>query len=143
MNRMKSAARGTAFSKTHTHSRLILLGFLFVAAAACTGEDPPDYPITPVGFTEVKLADGFWAPRLQTNRVSTIPFAMRQNEETGRVDNFRIAGGLMEGDYKGERYNGTDVFKVMEGAAYTLALEPDPELDSALDALIAIIAAAQ
>ncbi|MGB2908467.1 MAG: glycoside hydrolase family 127 protein [Candidatus Aminicenantaceae bacterium] len=130
--------------KISTRSSLILLGFLIMAIAACTEEaDAPDYPITPVGFTEVALSDGFWAPRLETNRVSTIPFAMQQNEETGRVDNFRIAGGLMEGKYKGERYNDTDVYKVMEGAAYTLALEPDPKLDSELDSLIEIIAAAQ
>lgn len=115
-----------------------------MAAASCTGQaDPPDYPITPVGFTEVTLSDGFWAPRLETNRVSTIPFAMRQNEETGRVDNFRIAGGLGEGKYKGERYNDTDVYKVMEGAAYTLALRSDPKLESEMDSLIEIIAAAQ
>ena len=119
-----------------------ILGCL-ITVAACTRADPPDYPITPVGFTEVSLSDGFWAPRLETNRVSTIPFAMRQNEDTGRVNNFRIAGGRLEGKYKGERYNDTDVYKVMEGAAYTLALEPDARLDSELDALIEVIAAAQ
>jgi DUF1680 family protein len=102
-----------------------------------------DYPISPVDFTAVHLLDEFWAPRLETNRTVTIPFAMRQNEDTGRVDNFRIAGGLMEGTYKGERYNDTDVYKVMEGAAYTLMLKRDPVLAAELDKLIAVIAAAQ
>ncbi len=124
-------------------SNLITLGFLILTAAACSKIDPQDYPIKPVGFTEVRLSDDFWAPHLETNRLSTIPFAMLQNEETGRVDNFRIAGGLMGGKYGGERYNDTDVYKVMEGAAYTLALKPDPKLDSELDSLIATIAAAQ
>ena len=35
------------------------------------------------------------------------------------------------------------MFKVIEGAAYTLALQPDPKLDTYLDDLIAKIAAAQ
>ena len=118
---------------------------LFILALGwhCASEGSGDYPVRPVPFIEVKLTDDFWAPRMEINRTVTIPFAMRQNEETGRVDNFRIAGGLMEGDYRGERYNDTDVYKVMEGAAYTLALRPDPGLAKALDDLIEIIAAAQ
>ncbi len=111
----------------------------------CTSGPRPsrDYPIIPVDFTGVRLLDHFWAPRLEVNRTVTIPFAMAQNEETGRVDNFRIAGGLEGGQYQGERYNDTDVYKVMEGAAYTLMLRPDPDLEDELDDLIAVIAAAQ
>ena len=102
-----------------------------------------DYPITPVPFTEVTLADGFWLERIETNRETTIPFALQQNEDTERVDNFRKAAGLMEGKYVGERYNDTDVYKVLEGAAYSLQVHPDPALDAQLDELIAVIAAAQ
>jgi len=111
----------------------------------CTSKPRPtkDYPIIPVDFTGVRLKDHFWAPRLEINRTLTIPFAMEQNEKTGRVDNFRIAGGLLKGEYRGERYNDTDVYKVMEGAAYTLMLRPDPVLEAELDDLIAVIAAAQ
>lgn len=110
---------------------------------ACQKEIARDYPVKAVEFTKVKIMDDFWLPRIETNQKVTIPFAMQQNEETGRVDNFAIAGGLKQGEYKGERYNDTDVFKVMEGAAYTLATDPDPELEKALDELIAVIAAAQ
>lgn len=119
--------------------------YLVFLAVGCS---PPehsrnDYPITPVDFTRVKLVDNFWGPRLETNRTVTIPFALQQNEDTGRLDNFAIAGSQVKGEYKGERYNDTDVYKVMEGAAYTLALHPDPELVAYLDALIEKIAAAQ
>ncbi len=102
-----------------------------------------DYPIKPVPFTLVNIKDEFWAPRIETNRTVTIPFALKQNEETGRVDNFAIAGGLMKGEYKGERYNDTDVYKVLEGASYSLALHPNPELEKYLDTLIEKIDAAQ
>ncbi len=104
---------------------------------------PKDYPIRPVDFTRVRFSDTFWAPRLETNRTVSIPYALRMNEETGRVDNFRKAAHLMSGPYMGKRYNDSDVYKAMEGAAYTLLLHPDPALEQKLDDLIAIIAKAQ
>ncbi len=73
----------------------------------------------------------------------TIPHILRQNEVTGRVDNFLKAARKMEGAYKGQRYNDTEVYKAIEAAAYVLAASPDPALDKKLDDLIAIIAAAQ
>jgi len=118
------------------------IAFLMVGLA-CQGKGRRDYPVKPVEFTKVKILDEFWRSRMKTNRRVTIPFAMQQNEETGRVDNFAIAGGLKEGEYKGERYNDTDVYKVMEGAAYTLATEYDPEMEKYLHELIGVIAAAQ
>ncbi len=102
-----------------------------------------DYPIHPVAFTDVNIDDHFWSPRLETNRKVTIPYCFQRCEETGRIDNFAIAGGLLEGDYKGARYNDSDVYKVIEGAAYSLSVHPDPELEKYLDDLIAKIAAAQ
>jgi len=56
-----------------------------------------DYPITPVPAAQVKLTDSFWAPKLETNRRVTIPHIMRENETTGRVDNFRKAARQMKG----------------------------------------------
>jgi DUF1680 family protein len=49
----------------------------------------------------------------------------------------------MTGEYKGERYNDTDVYKTIEGASYSLMVHPDPELERYLDGVIAKIAAAQ
>jgi uncharacterized protein len=122
-----------------------LAAALALAGLACSGGRPAagDYPITPVPFTAVKVADEFWAPRIETNRDVTIPAIFQKCEETGRIDNFAIAGGLMEGEYKGERYNDTDVYKTIEGASYSLMVHPDPELEAYLDAVIAKIAAAQ
>ena len=117
-----------------------------VGAATALMEATPgkkDYPITPVPFTQVKVADAFWLPRIETNRTVTIPFLFQKNEETGRLDNFAIAGGLIKGKYRGERYNDTDVYKPIEGASYSLMAHPDRELERELDAMIAKIAAAQ
>jgi len=129
---------------------VIILAVIVLAVSGCKGREPappasapPDYPIRPVPFTQVTLADAFWAPRLETNRAVSIPFAFRMNEETGRVDNFRKAARLMTGPHKGRRFNDTDVYKAMEAAAYSLHLHPDPGLEKSLDELIDIIALAQ
>jgi len=115
------------------------------ASVPASGPGAPalDYPIRPVPFTHVKLTDGFWAPRLETNRAVSVPYALRMNEETGRVDNFRKAARLMTGPHKGRRFNDSDVYKAMEAAAYTLRLHPDAALEKTLDDLIALIAKAQ
>jgi len=109
----------------------------------CKRQILEDYPIQPVAFTAVQIADGFWLPRMETNRTVTIPFAFKKCEETGRIDNFAKAGGLMPGEFEGRRYNDSDVFKIMEGAAYSLSLHPDPELEHYMDDLIAKVSAAQ
>jgi len=102
-----------------------------------------DYPVTPVPFTSVHVQDEFWLPRMETNRLITVKTDFKKCEETGRMDNFAKAGGLMPGEFKGRVYDDSDVFKVIEGASYTLTMHPDPELKKYLDSVITKIAAAQ
>jgi DUF1680 family protein len=59
------------------------------------------------------------------------------------VDNFLKAAGKMDGPHTGLVFNDSDIFKVVEGAAYSLSLHPDPELEAYLDRLIGIVADAQ
>ena len=58
---------------------------------------PRDYPVQPVPFTAVHLDDVFWAPRIETNRAVTIPFAFKQCELSGRVNNFERAARVLAG----------------------------------------------
>ncbi len=108
-----------------------------------------DYPVKPVPFTAVHVNDGFWAPRIETNRAVTIPFAFQKDEETGRLDNFIRAAKALRGEpfenhkYPPYPFDDTDVYKVIEGASYTLSVHPDPKLDAYIDGLIEKIAAAQ
>ena len=119
---------------------LVPLGWLASTALAAP---PRDYPIQPVPFTAVSVQDNFWQPtdgdQPQSDRALRLP----KCEETGRIDNFAKAGGLMQGPFRGIPFDDSDVYKVIEGAAYSLALAPDPQLDKYLDDLIAKIAAAQ
>jgi hypothetical protein len=102
-----------------------------------------DHPIRAVPLGQVRVTGGFWAPKLETNRAVTIPHILQQNETTGRVDNLRKGAGRMPGGYRGRRFNDTDVYKIIEAAAYTLVAHPDPKLSAQLDGLIELIAAAQ
>ncbi|MCH7904755.1 MAG: glycoside hydrolase family 127 protein [Armatimonadetes bacterium] len=90
-----------------------------------------------------KIDDSFWSPRLRTNHETTIWAGFNRCEETGRIDNFAIAGGLKEGEFKGICYDDSDVYKMIEGASYVLAASQDKTLDKYLDELIAKIASAQ
>jgi DUF1680 family protein len=103
----------------------------------------PQYPISPLPFTAVDITDSFWAPRIETNRTVTIAYDFKKCEETGRISNFAKAAGWLEGDHEGIFFNDSDVFKVIEGAAYSLRLHPDPALEQYVDDVIAQIAAAQ
>ena len=103
-----------------------------------------DYPITPVPFTDVKLSDNFWAPRIKKNALITIPIAFGYCESTGRVRNFEIAGGLDTGKFQTiYPFDDSDVFKIIEGASYSLQTYPDPKLEAYLDTLIWKIGLAQ
>jgi DUF1680 family protein len=119
---------------------LLGVGVILIAGSV---KPTADYPIKPVPYTEVRFLDGFWAPRLETVRTVTLPHILDMNERTGRVDNFRKAAGRMRGAYSGRRFNDTDVYKALEGAAYVLARHPDTALRTRVDSLIAVIVAAQ
>ncbi|WP_172249860.1 glycoside hydrolase family 127 protein [Saccharibacillus deserti] len=96
-----------------------------------------------VPFTSVKIWDKFWRPRLEQVRKITLPVCLDQCEKTGRLDNFTKASGRMAGEFRGMYYDDSDVYKVIEGAAYTLMLQRDTGLEARLDAAIDEICAAQ
>ena len=124
--------------------QIILITTIFLLISGCSENSDADYPIQPVPFTSVKLTDNFWAPRIKKNATVTIPIAFGYCESTGRVKNFEIAGGLDTGRFKTiYPFDDSDVFKIIEGAAYSLQTFPDPKLDGYLDTLIRKIGLAQ
>ena len=135
------------------YPRITVFGLIIFMAGirmdAETGQVPHDYPFRPVPFTAVHLNDTFWSPRLETNRVTTIPYAFSKCEESGRMDNFERAAAVLRGEKisnhnpPGFPFDDTDPYKVMEGASYSLAVQADPKMSAYLDKLIALIASAQ
>ncbi len=129
--------------------KLAMVGLVWAASllsvleAKEPAESRRDYPIQPVSFERVELTDSFWRPRIDTNTRVTVPICFTRCEETGRIRNFVAAAKRDPALFRGIRFDDSDVFKIIEGASYTLAVEPNEELDTYLDELIAKIAAAQ
>ncbi|MCA1742177.1 MAG: glycoside hydrolase family 127 protein, partial [Bacteroidales bacterium] len=117
---------------------------LVVCAASCNPRPEEEKIIQWLAMPapgEVLIRDKFWSPKIERNRVTTIPYVFSQCEQTGRIDNFAIAGRLKKGKHTGARYNDSDVFKIIEGACYSLMETPDPELRLYVDSLVTLIAA--
>ncbi len=127
------------------------LGLLLLLGAAARAAD---YPVQPVPFTAVRLTQGFWQERQEVNRTVTVPFALKQCEDSGRLRNFDLAADTMRRRAAGEKgfqhqpptqfpFDDSDAYKVIEGASYVLSVQPDPALAAALEGWVARIAAAQ
>ena len=121
----------------------LVFSIIMISIIKVSAQSVKDYPFVPVPFTKVSINDEFWGPRILTNRRVTIPDTFEKSEETGRIKNFAIAGGLEEGEHEGIYFNDSDVFKIIEGAGYSLNVNPDPKLKEYVDGVIAKIAAAQ
>ncbi|MEO6230736.1 MAG: glycoside hydrolase family 127 protein [Ferruginibacter sp.] len=120
----------------------IALAIMIFATSVSFGQQK-DYPIQSVPFTQVTLSDNFWLPRIETNRVVTIPASFERCESTGRVKNFVMAAEKRGAFCTKFPFDDTDIYKTLEGASFSLAVHPDPKLDAYLDSLITIIGKAQ
>jgi hypothetical protein len=102
------------------------------------------YPIKPIDIKNVQLSDEFWLPIIKRVQNTTIDYALAKCREEGRMDNFLIAGGVMDGETRGYMpFDDTDVYKIIEGASYSLISNPDEKLEAYLDTLINIIKTGQ
>jgi DUF1680 family protein len=123
---------------------ITLFAVLLTGLSAQSQTVTNDYPIRPVPFTSVKVNDTFWAPRIKLNHEVTIPIALKHCYKTGRVDNFKVAAKLQEGKFCTEYvFDDTDIYKIIEGASYSLQTTPDAKLDARLDTLIDLVGKAQ
>ena len=122
------------------------------AVVGAYGQNKPaengGYPITPVPFTSVKVAENsFWGQRLETSRKVTIPLAFSKCETEGRYKNFERAVNPSK-DYDVSRlmlfsFDDTDPYKTIEGASYILQTFPDKKLETYIDSVLDIIGKAQ
>ena len=129
--------------KLTTKKLLFLLAFCMLSVSCSQKKDEPMKRITPVAFSKVKIEDAFWSPRLERHRTATLPVCIDQIEnQTGRIRNFENAA-KGRGEHSGIYYDDSDVYKALEGMAYSLQIHPDPELEAKCDEWIDKFAAAQ
>ncbi|MBE6204042.1 MAG: hypothetical protein E7136_01910 [Rikenellaceae bacterium] len=118
----------------------------FLSCSTTTDPQPYEGSITQIPFNQVSLQDDFWLPRLNTQKRTLVPFSLEKTAYA--VDNLRRVGAYLRGEkvtkpLEGPYYVASDLFKVMEGAAYLLTLEKDEALERQMDEIIDVIAAAQ
>lgn len=95
-------------------------------------------------FSQIKITDSFWKPKLEKVAKSALPASIYQTEiNTGRIRNFEKAGRKQGEDHKGIYYDDSDVYKALEAIAYSLQNTPDAALEQKADEWIAKIASAQ
>lgn len=105
--------------------------------------EQPFKVIEPVDFSHVRIHDNFWSPRLKNHATTTLAVCIDQIEnQTGRIRNYENAA-KKEGEHSGIFFDDSDVYKALEGIAYTLINHPDPELEKKADEWIDKFAAAQ
>ena len=106
----------------------------------------PSSALRPVGLDEVRWTDGFWADRVRVCREVSIP-KMWEHMKSGKhkpfLEHFLIAAGKAEGGHHGAKWNDGELYKWMEAALATLAVDPNPELAANVDEAIQAIAQAQ
>ncbi|MBQ9636624.1 MAG: glycoside hydrolase family 127 protein [Prevotella sp.] len=130
---------------------LMAAATLTASAAKKQQQASAGYPITPVPFTQVKVAEqSFWGQRLEASRTVTIPLAFSKCESEGRYKNFENAAAHLKDPSKvfkvkgiGYSFDDTDPYKTIEGASYILQTYPDQKLKAYVDSVLDIIAAAQ
>lgn len=126
---------------------LLLAASAFLLQGCQTSkEDIKEQPlkmIEQIDFSHVKINGNFWSPRLSKHVSATLPVCIDQIEnQTGRIRNFENAA-KGEGEHSGIFFDDSDVYKALEGMAYSLINNPDPELEKKADEWIDKFAAAQ
>ena len=125
---------------------LLAVSALFLQGCQTSKEDIKEQPlkmIEQIDFSHVKINDNFWSPRLSKHVSATLPVCIDQIEnQTGRIRNFENAA-KGAGEHSGIFFDDSDVYKALEGMAYSLINNPDPELEKKADEWIDKFAAAQ
>jgi DUF1680 family protein len=91
----------------------IVAGLLAAVLHPGDGAPRPSGVLEPVRYTDVRIA---------LNQRVTLRAALAKAEESGNLRNFRIAAGWETGQSAGSHACDSDVYKIIEGAAYSLRI---------------------
>ncbi len=105
---------------------------------------PASGRLRPLGITDVEITGGFWGSRQQVNSDATIQHCHDWMERLGWVGNFRAATeGRLPEDRKGVVFTDSDVYKLMEAAAWEVGRSGSADAERRFADLTAVIAPAQ
>jgi len=120
------------------------IAVLLIFSASQTFLYAQKYSVQPVSFNQINIHDSFWSPRLKAHANHTLETCIVQTQDsTERINNFKKAAGLKEGKHIGIYFDDSDVYKAMEGIAYSLINNPNLSHEALLDRWIDLIAKSQ
>lgn len=106
--------------------------------------------LKPLPLNEISINDLFWDKYIKLVSEVIIPYQweilndrVEGAEPSYCISNFKIAAKEKEGEYGGAVFQDTDVAKWLEAVAYSLACNPDKELEKVADEVIDLIGKAQ
>lgn len=99
--------------------------------------------IRPFALSQVNSITGFWGRYLDEFSEKGILSQWDQIISTGRLENFYRVARKETGTHEGLRFNDSDVYKWLEGAAYIQKLRPNPKVAEVIDTAIKAIEGAQ
>jgi hypothetical protein len=100
--------------------------------------------LRPLGLAAVEITGGFWAERQEVNSTATIAHCHDWMERMGWVGNFRAAvEGRLPQDRKGVVFTDSDVYKLMEAAAWEAGRSGSADADGRFTTLAEVIAPVQ
>lgn len=132
--------------KTKNIVILIIAGVVLGLFSCKTGEESTREDTKALHPLKVSLKDSsLLGQRLENNQKVSLWHNLNMLEERGYFENFRLAAGLTEGEYRGNRhgYADSEVYKFIEGASYIYERTLDTKIIEAMDSIIFMISLAQ
>ncbi|RKR14346.1 hypothetical protein CLV91_0421 [Maribacter vaceletii] len=114
--------------------------------AVLNNSKTPYMRLKTIDINDCQWIDGFWADKLKLAHKTMIPNLgrlMADPEIIHAYDNFKVAAGLKEGEFRGWSFHDGDFYKYVEALAYDYAVTKDETINTKMDEIIAVIAKAQ
>ena len=106
--------------------------------------------INPLSLGNIEITDGMLYQLQTLVREKVLPYQWEalhdRVEEAAKshcIENFRIAAGLSTGEFYGNVFQDSDLYKWLEAAAYAIALRADEKLEALADEACGLIEGAQ
>lgn len=103
-----------------------------------------------VNLNHVQIKDELWSYYMKLVKEKVIPYQYEILNDriegavpSGAINNFKIAAGLVQGEYEGRVFQDSDVAKWLEAVAYCLSWSPDKVLENLADGIIDLLESAQ
>lgn len=99
-----------------------------------------------VDMNDCRWTNGFWADKQDQCVKVMIPNLGRLMDDPEIIhayDNFKVAAGLIQGEFRGWSFHDGDFYKYMEALSYAYALTKDERINKQLDEIIEVVGKAQ